>query len=234
VVSHNHILASLSVPAPLPGNPDRRRASGVTLRTLDTPGVIIDEHDDCEGLHGEAGNHAVVAFGCVDGVLLAEWHGGSFSFHKILHPESLPAGRVGTLRAHDDLGTLIGNWGSDGFVVIDHAAEPAVWTHVDVGALRRNFLLTRDGATLLVLAGDGKLHRFDPVSGAAKGDALEVTATFDSNAGAPQIVVGADHAFILDPRDGTVTEVDLEAWETRRSFDLGGPPSSGAVFGVVP
>ena len=117
--------------------------------------------------------------------------------------------------------------------MIDPHAEPVTWTFVDPGALRRSFLLTADGDALLVLAGDGRLHRYDPVTGAAAGAPLKVAEPFPTAANAPVLVIDLEHALVLDPRDASVTEIDLDAWTTTRSFTLPGPPLSGAVFGAI-
>jgi hypothetical protein len=240
VMIRNHLLASSSVSNPTPQNPDARRAAGVTLRRLNAPSTIIDSNEECLGLHGESASHEVVAFGCVDGILVAEWTGATFAFRKLLHPESLPQPelgnpyRVGTVRAHDGVNTIIGNWGPSGFVVIDINVEPATWTYVDVGSIRRSFVFSPDGDSLLILAGDGKLHKFDPESGLPLGEALSVTEPFESNAGAPVLVVGLTSAFVLDARERTVVEIDLDDWRKDRTFQMPHAPLSAAVFGAIP
>lgn len=240
MISHGNVFAT--VPHPMAGSDDPGPGSayvlpiGVSVRRLATPNVVVGDltREDCPLLHGEAGNDEVVAFGCGDGVLLAERAAGAFEFRKLANPPSTPEGqRVGTLRAVDGVPVVIGNWGQ-GFAIIPYEDSEPTWITVDLGTANRGFLFDPDSLDLIVLAGDGSLRRFDALTGAPVGASLaNVIPAVEAGQAAPGFALGHGVAYVADPRSGDVAEVDLQQWAVTRSFDVGGQPRSMAAFGRV-
>lgn len=231
VVSHGNVFATL----PDPANLEASLPVGVTMRRLATPDAVVKQSDACPGLHGEGGSEEIVAFGCLDGVLLAERKDGDFEFRKLANPEGTPAGRrVGTIRMDDASKHLVGNWGN-GIVVIDPAASPPSWTPVDFGAANLAFYVSGDH--VVALDGNGALRRFDAKTGAAIGAPLPVIDAWNPAAGTsppkPALGLGAAKAFVTDPRTGVVVEIDLASWTKERTLTVGGQPSSVAAFGRI-
>lgn len=235
LVSHGNVFATLP-------NPDPEATStlpvGVTVRKLATPNTVAQvsgiplQSDECPALHGEGSNDEVVAFGCGDDVLLAVRGPSGYSFRKLANPEGTPAGRrVGTVQAVDGIDAVVGNWGN-GFVIIPYKEESPTWIPVDLGSANRGFLFDAKAKSLVVLAGDGSLRKFDGETGELVGTALTgVIPAVEAGQPAPGFSLGADVAFIADPRSGSIVEVDLEEWEVTRTIDVGGMPNSVAAFG---
>jgi hypothetical protein len=240
LISHGNVFATVPHPLASSGEPGPANAYslpiGVSVRRLATPDVPVAElqREDCPLLHGEASNDEVVAFGCGDGVLVAQRAGSAFEFRKLANPPGAPEGqRVGTLRAMDGVPAVIGNWGQ-GFAIISYDEVAPTWITVDLGAANRGFLLDPDSLDLIVLAGDGSLRRFDAVTGLPIGAALtSVIPAVQAGQSAPGFALGHGVAYVADPRSGEVVEVDLERWSVTRTFDVGGQPRSLAAFGRV-
>ena len=73
-----------------PASADYRSPIGADIRDLD--GNILYSAEGCEGLHGDAGNGHMAAFGCVGGVLVLEAHNGEYSHVFVSAPEGSPEG----------------------------------------------------------------------------------------------------------------------------------------------
>lgn len=231
VIAHGNVFASL----PDPNDVNAALPVGVTQRRIATPDAVVATNDQCPGLHGEGGSDDLVAFGCSDGVLVAEWKNGDFAFRKLPNPGDAPAGRrVGTVRLDDASDRIVGNWGT-GIVIIDHTVSPATWTPVDFGVANMAFYVARGGQHVLALDGNGALRRIDARTGAAVGAPLPLIPAWAPPAGTspprPALTLGEGKAFVTDPRAGVVVEVDLATWTKQRTITTGGQPNSVAAFG---
>jgi len=233
VIANGNVFASL----PDPNDPTAALPVGVTQRRLATPDVVVRQSAECPLLHGEGGSDTAVAFGCGDGVLLAERVGGDFVFRKLPNPDGTPAGRrVGTVRMAEGLARVIGNWGN-GFTVIDPSSTPATWTAVDIGGANLGFLVDEASKRIYALSGDGTLRAFNGLTGAPIGAPLAVMDAWAPPSGTspprPSLALGHGKAYIPDPRKGAVVEVDLATWAKGRTLQVGGQPSSAAAFGYT-
>lgn len=229
VVATGNVFASL----PNPNDLTAALPVGVTIRRLATPDAVVRQSDQCPDLHGEGGSDDTVAFGCGDGVLLAERKNGDFEFRKLPNPEGTPAGRrVGTLQLEKGLTRLIGNWGN-GIVVIAHKADPVTWTPVDFGSANLSFNVTEDGKHVIALDGAGALRKFDATTGTAVGAPLPLVAAWAAPQMRPALGLGDGKAFVADPRTGSVVEADLTSWTKQRTLAVGGKPNSVAAFARV-
>ena len=84
-----HDLFATTIKHPeYPGNPDARSPIGADIRDLD--GNILYSAEGCEGLHGDAGNGHMAAFGCVGGVLVLEADHGEYSHVFVPAPDGSP------------------------------------------------------------------------------------------------------------------------------------------------
>jgi hypothetical protein len=231
VIASGNVFATLADPNDMTA----QLPVGVTQRRLATPDVVVRQSADCPLLHGEGGSDTAVAFGCGDGVLLAERTGGDFAFRKLPNPAGTPEGRrVGTVRMVDGLARIVGNWGN-GFVVIDASKTPATWSAVDIGGANLGFRIDEATKRIYALSGDGTLRAFDGLSGAPVGAPLTVIDAWAPAAGTspprPSLSLGHGKAYVPDPRKGIVFEVDLATWSKGRSIAVGGQPTSVAAFG---
>lgn len=232
LVAHGRLLSSLPDPVePAPGA--SRLPIGVSSRLATTPATAEAEVTGCPRLHGEGANATRVAFGCSDGVLVLTWTGSAFTSTKIPNPPDTGAStRVGTVLGAHDLDVFVGNFGADALSLIDPAAGTI--TPVPLPAATFGFKLF-DDAHVIVLTIDGALHKLDPRTGAAQAAALSAIPAYPvppsgHDAVRPGLALGADRAYVSDPRRGVVVEVDLAQWRVERTFTVGGAPSS---LGVV-
>lgn len=241
VVAFGHLFATV----PDPDDEEAALPVGVSIRPATSPDEVEDMHLDCPGLHGEAANESRVAFGCSDGVLVAEWHDDHFDVEKLDYPGEWAAGtRTGTLAAHHDAAMMVGNWSADagslGLMILDFeaATDADAFLTVPLDSHVLGFTFDRHGEHLLVLTADGHLHRLHADDGAPEGEPLEVMEAFEVEPGhgqvRPALTVGPDRAYIADPVAGHVLEVHLEDWEIERDFGVGGKPHSLAVFSMSP
>jgi len=191
----------------------------------------------CPGLHGEAATGEVVAFGCSDGVLLVEHHGDHFDPVKIDNPAGTAEGtRVGTLAAHHELPVMIGNWGSEGFAIIDPEARSITPVLTDAPVV--TFALDMHGEHLFALTADGMLHRFEAAEGVPAGDPMMVTGPIDlmggHGAARPALTPGAGRMYLALPSDGEIVEIHNEELEIERRIMIPGVPHSIAVVSASP
>ncbi|MGV3624704.1 MAG: hypothetical protein ACO1OB_28045 [Archangium sp.] len=236
LVAQDTLLASVPDPVEPPAG-GTRLPVGMNARGVDSLGTVAGEFTGCPLLHGEAANDTNVLFGCSDGVLALTWNGTAWTSKKIANPAGVPATtRVGTLVSSHDLSTFVGNFGSEAIVIIDPAA--GTMTPVTLPTAAFSFKLFHD-EHLLVLTLDGKLHKLDPATGASQGEPVQVIPAYamaptGHDAVRPGLAIGADCAYVSDPRNGKVVEVAIEHWEVERTFDVAGAPASLGVISASP
>jgi hypothetical protein len=236
LVAFGHVLLSHPELTPM-SDPPRHRPVGVTTRRFATPSTVADTILGCTSLHGEAAAGDHVAFGCAEGVLVVERHGGHLDHALIPNPPETPPGtRVGTVIASEELPFMVGNFGRGGLVRIDF--EAGTLTPHLLPADHLSFRFDPHGERLLVLTVDGKLHALNPSTFAALGPPIDLFAPFAVMPGhsqiRPALEDGTEHAFVSDPRTGTVHVVHLEDWEVEGTVVVGGMPGALAVVAVSP
>lgn len=244
VVAFNQLVASVPDPVDPPMG-STRLPVGASWRDRQMTATEGGRDVSCPRLHGEATNRSSIAFGCSDGVLVLRWDNATMRFtaQKIANPAGTPATlRVGTLVGHDALPLYIGNWSSEpALVVVDPAGNGNAGsiTPITLPVRPLAFNLDSEGEKLLVLTLDGRLHRLAPRTGAADGTPIQVIPAYamaPSGEGAvrPALAITGDRAYVSDPRDGTVQEVDLERWTMGAPLAVGGAPSGMTVVSLSP
>jgi hypothetical protein len=236
LVAFGHILLTHPELVPM-SDPPRYRPVGVTVRRFATPDRVEETITGCTSLHGEAAAGDFVAFGCAEGVLVVERHGGHLDHAMIPNPTGTPAGtRVGTVIASDELPIMIGNFGRGGLLRIDPGTRTLTPHLLPVDHL--SFRFDMHGERLLVLTVDGKLHALDPMTFMPRGEPLDVIAPFTVEPGhsqiRPALEAGTEHAFVSDPRTGSVHVVHLEDWALEDSLTVGGMPGTLVLVAVSP
>ncbi|WP_337845126.1 hypothetical protein [Thermus sp.] len=181
----------------------------------------------CPRLHGEAVLEGVAVFGCQDGVLLVEGVGQGVRARKLPNPPRSPEGaRVGTLVALEEAGVFVGNFGQ-GLAVI-RLGEGLKPLPLPARPLR---FLAEEGKGVLVLTAEGRLHRVDPLKGEV-GPGFPVATPPAQGAPSPALAVGHGVAYVADPAQGAVVEVDLEGFQVKRRLPVGGAPAALALLEV--
>ncbi len=244
MVAYGHLLST--IPDPMePAMGATRLPVGLSWRDRANTMMEAGRAVGCPALHGNALGRNSAAAGCADGVLVLRWDSAMLRFtsQKIANPmDAPPSTRVGTLVGHHSLPVFIGNWGSQpAITIVDPAANGGAGsiTPVLLPARPLGFALDSEGEKLFVLTLDGRLHRLNPTTGAADGAPLMAIPAYEmipSGEGAvrPSIAVTGDRLYVNDPRDGTVREVDLEAWALGMPLMVGGAPASIRVLSMSP
>jgi len=238
--------------------PDSRFAaftsSGSTpfgVKVYDTNFVALQDFSDttqfarsCRGLHGEAATGNMVMFGCSgaadSGALLLTWVPGmnQYASKKIKFPRDGQNRGTGTVKAHDERDFFIGNLGNFHLARFRPAADSLVASDiVALSAQNAGFEFEREhGERAVVLTRDGKLHIYNVTAGWN----LVASVTLWDNAAndrfatgktTPALAVGPGRAFVSDPHEQKVYEVDLVAATLARTLTLPGRPKSLTVFG---
>lgn len=181
----------------------------------------------CPRLHGEAVLGRFAAFGCQDGLLLVEAVGQGVRARKLPNPPGSPEGaRVGTLVALEGAGVFVGNFGQGLLLLHPEGRLQAI----PLPARPLRFLAEGEGA-VLVLTAEGRLHRVEPLEGKV-GPGLPVATPVAQGAPSPALAVGRGMAYVADPAQGAVVEVDLETFQIQRRFTVGGAPAALAILEV--
>lgn len=197
-------------------------------------GKLLETFGGCPGLHGEAVQGDVAAFGCEDGVLLVHVHDAEITATKLDNPAGTGGDvHVGTLRAHDDAGVFVGNFG-EGLVWINPEAETMMV--VDTRSTPLRFEFDHKGEHVLALTADGMLHRLGADTGEVHGS-VRVMEPVDVSGGygsyvAPGLAVGEGAAYVSVPIAGQIAEVHLDDVTVARRLDVTGTPSSVAVLAL--
>ncbi|AYY12687.1 hypothetical protein EF847_08150 [Actinobacteria bacterium YIM 96077] len=197
-------------------------------------GELVEEgFPECPDLHGGVALGSTVAFGCSDGVLVLDQHGGHVDGHKLDYPGDDE--RTGALLTADGLDVVVGNYSDDAYLVIDPVGHA-----VDAVAIPEPFstfgVTGHDGGKLLGMSASGTLHVVDITSGDVESIG-DVTAAYDEDAEwtepTPQLATGPDGlVFVSDPEARRVHEIDLNAGEVRESYDVGGRPFHLTALGT--
>ncbi|MBK1794577.1 hypothetical protein JHL21_08670 [Devosia sp. WQ 349] len=214
-----------------PVSEDGKLPSGFNV--FDASGDIVGTTELCADVHGEASSGDVIAFGCSDGVLIAN---GAKPDFTLLPFTDLPEGRVGTLLAGKNLDYFLGNYGPKHVAIIEPEAETPIRL-VSLPDTRVHFVLNGENSRFAyLLLADGSVQELDSVRGELlrKAKVTEPYAT-DGGHGTPMPRLGyaGDDLLVTDPATGKIHKLDLKSFAVTGSIDLGGAPSSIAVVGGV-
>ncbi|MEB8341470.1 hypothetical protein OKJ99_28635 [Streptomyces endophyticus] len=200
---------------------DEDGTTGLTV--LDRKGKRVTVPDaECEDPKGDAVTRRGVVFGCADGALLVREENGKFTAESIPYEKDVPdTERATEFRQRPGSDTLTAQAG-DSVWVLD-VGERA-WKRVETGTVVAN--TAGEGAPLLVLEADGRLHGYDIGTG------KETTRTKKLLTGkphtgkphtrnAPVVEVDRSRAYVNDPDGKRVFEIDYnDDLRIARTFDL--------------
>lgn len=198
----------------------------------------------CRGLHGEAANDIHVIFGCNgtldSGALVLSWNPGAneYTSKKIKYPRDGLNRGAGTVKGHAERNFFLGNLGGNHLARFRVEADSLLDSDiVDLGAALGGFEFEREhGEHAVVLTRDGKLHVFDVKTGWNNKSEIQLWDNAASNRWetgkrVPKLVTGPGRAYVSDPHEGKVYEIDIEHAEVVRTISLPGQPWNMAVFG---
>ncbi|MFZ3572380.1 hypothetical protein ACOKM5_36225 [Streptomyces sp. BH097] len=200
------------------------------LTVLDRKGRRVTTPDaTCEDPKGDAVTRRGVVFGCADGALLVREEDGRFTAESIPYEKDVPeAERAADFRQRPGSDNLTAQ-ADDSVWVLDVGERS--WKRVDTGpVVAAN--TAGEGAPLLVLETDGRLHGYDTGTGKETGRTKELLTGKPHTGNAPVIEVDRSRAYVNDPDGKRVFEVDYnDDLRIARTFDLDIAPALMAETG---
>lgn len=217
------------------------KGDAAKLAVFDRKGKRVAAPDaECEDPKGDAVTRRGVVFGCADGALLVREESGKFTAESIPYEtesiayetesvpsetESIPSEkgvpdseRAAEFRQRPGSDTLTARAGDDAVWVLD-VGERA-WTRVETGPVVATNT-AGEGAPLLVLETDGRLHGYDIGTGEETTRTNKLLTGKPHTQNAPVIEVDRSRAYVNDPDGKRVFEVDYnDDLRIARTFDL--------------
>jgi len=217
------------IAAPVPGGglilsvPTEGESLPDALRLVDAGGAEVATVA-CPGMHGEGRAAGLVAFGCTDGIAVFDPEAGTA--RHIPAPEGLPEGAVRTMLSPRDTAGLVGSWGSEGFVILDPQSEDGHFAHVSLPAPRMAWALDEAGFTGFAILSDGRLVRFDALTGEITAETEGVTGPYSMERGVvrPMVAVAGGRVGVSDPAAGVVALLNAGDLSGIDRLPVGGTP----------
>lgn len=194
-------------------------------RLLDESNTVLEESDQCPGLHGEtvAGDDLFVV-GCEDGALIL--HGDHF--HKVSSPDEF--GRIGNAYGFVDSAIVLGDYRNDpdGGIALNQISlidtEAETIELVDIGVEYTWRGLARGGeGEVLVLGNDGELRVINPETGETE-QSIPVLEAWDVpedwQEAHPALIQLDWMAYVTDPANNSIHIVDYSGGEVWRSVEV--------------
>lgn len=200
------------------------------LTVLDRKGKRVTTPDAaCEDPKGDAVTRRGVVFGCADGALLVREENGKFTAESIPYEKDVPeAERATEFRQRPGSDTLTAQ-ADDSVWVLDVGER--TWKQVDTGTVVAANT-AGEGAPLLVLEADGRLHGYDIGTGEETGRTKKLLTGRPDTTNPPVIEVDRSRAYVNDPDGKRVFEVDYnDDLRIARTFDVDIAPALMAETG---
>lgn len=224
VVMGDYVLSTVSATEKPAGSENLPRLG---LQAFDPAGKPVSELASCPGIHGEAFSGAYLAAGCGDGVLAVKADGAKPEFKLLPYGSDLPQGKTGTLLGVKGMQAFLGNYGSDGLVVVDPADAPH-FTYAKLPARRVDFILDPAHAEhAFVLTEDGTLHRFNMLEAKIEASAT-VTEAYSMDGHwadpRPRLAIAGETVLLTDPRAGVIRKIDADTLKEAGTIKVEGVP----------
>lgn len=191
------------------------------IEMLSYDGELLGTLPGISRAHGQDRVGRFTAFGAVEGVMIVTETGSDFEATMVANPEGTPEDeRTGTVYGHPALPHFIGNLGA-GLVAVN--PESLSSTRHELPSEPWRFGIDRSGHYAVVLGRSGNVYVLDA-------ETFDLEATIpavephdaDAPAGTPvpSLTLGRRVAFLSNPADNTVLEIDLEHGEVEHSYAL--------------
>ena len=208
----------------------------VGAEIVDLDGNVLHRDEGCEGLHGDAGNGHMAAFGCMGGVLVVETHDGDYEGMFIGAPEGSPDDfRITSVWGYPGLDHFFGLGSAVGLYMID-PEEGGMEQLIDASEDLRpiNVSMSHDGEALLVLMSDGELRMYDAhdLDLLASADDFLTEPVETGFWARPHFVTAPGAVFITDSLGGEVMQLDDHDLEVVNHWDVAGNPTKVAFVGI--
>jgi hypothetical protein len=219
------------VSVPHPDDPERLP---VGLQVVNAEGSEMGPLHACPDLHGEATSGDLLAVACAEGLLLVGTAAREPEIRFLAYADDLPEVKTTTLLGGVGLQYFLGNYGADGLVIIDPAAQ-APFRLIKLPTRRVDFAVNRQQVKFAyVFTEDGQLREVDVLSGELT-RALRVTEPYSMDGEwslpRPRIAVAAGKIAVTDPLEGVIRIVDAGSFTLERELAVGGSPYSIVAVG---
>lgn len=207
----------------------------IGLRAVTADGTPTGDVATCTGIHGEAFSGAFLAAGCKEGVLTVFAGKDGPVFKMLSYPDDLPKDQAtGTLLGAKSMQVFLGNYGSNGLVIVDPADEPH-FRYIELPFRRVDFALDPANARFgYVLTEDGSLHQIDILDGSLT-ESARATEPYSMdghwNNPRPRIAMAGDEIVMTDPNAGLVRRIAKDSLKEVGTINVGGMPYNIAVAG---
>jgi len=205
------------------------------LRVIDVEGNEVQTAVPCTGLHGEATSGQLVAFGCVEGVLVATENGNQAPDLKMLeYGSDFPQGRVSTLLGAKSMQFFLGNYGDNRLALIEPDSDEPFYL-LDLPTRRVDFALDpAKPQNAYVLTEDGQLHLIDVLKREIVKSA-KITEPYSMDGHwrdpRPRLAVAGELIALTDPRQGLVRLINSDDLQESRSIKIEGQPYTIVAVG---
>ena len=231
-----HDLFATTIKHPeYPGNPDARSPIGADIRDLD--GNILYSAEGCEGLHGDAGNGHMAAFGCVGGVLVLEADHGEYSHVFVPAPDGSPDDfRLTSVWGYHGLHHFFALGSAVGLYIVepeDGVMEQFIPSTDALSPIQ--VALGQGGETLFVVMSDGELRMYDAhdLDLLASKSGFLTTPVETGFWARPHLATANGAVFITDSVGGEVLQLDGHDLEVVNHWDVDGAPTKTAFVGIL-
>ena len=231
-----HDLFAVTIKHPeYPANSDYRSPIGAEIRDLD--GNTLYSAEGCEGLHGDAGNGHMAAFGCVGGVLVLEADHGEYSHVFVPAPDGSPEDfRLTSVWGYHDLHHFFALGSAVGLYIVepeDGAMEQLIPSTEDLSPIQ--VALGQGGETLFVVMSDGELRMYDAhdLDLLASNSGFLTTPVETGFWARPHLATAGEAVFITDSVGGEVLQLDGHDLEVVSHWDVDGAPTKIAYVGIL-
>jgi len=205
------------------------------LRVIDVQGDEVQAAVPCTGLHGEAVSGQLIAFGCVEGVLVATENGNNAPKLEMLeYGADLPEGRVSTILGAKSMQFFLGNYGANRLALIEPGSEQPFYL-MDLPTRRVDFALDpAKPQNAYVLTEDGQLHLIDVLQREIVKSA-KVTDPYSMDGHwrdpRPRLAVADELIAMTDPKAGLVRLISSDDLREVRSIKVEGQPYTIVAVG---
>ncbi len=216
-------------------NSDYRSPIGADIRDLE--GNILYSAEGCEGLHGDAGNGHMAAFGCVGGVLVLEADHGEYSHVFVPAPDGSPDDfRLTSVWGYHDLHHFFALGSAVGLYIVEPEDGFMEEFIPSTDALRPiQVALGQGGETLFVVMSDGELRMYDAhnLDLLASNSGFLATPVETGFWARPHLATAGDAVFITDSVGGEVFQLDGHDLEVVNHWHVDGAPTKIAFVGIL-
>lgn len=211
-------------------------ATAIAAHWARDPGTRVGDLVPCAGARAGALLGEALVFPCDDGLLVATVAPGAedITFVKKEYSAGVFARVSEALVANGSY--ALGSFAEEGATErLRNEAEQGELVSIALDGDVLAHAFDRHGAQIVALLANGSLVRIDSASLEVLSRTAVIPA-FDvsSSTVRPALAIGAEEAYVSDPRSGRIFEVALSTGDLGREFEVAGSPSSLIVFGISP